>query len=250
MELEGKVALITGGAQGIGAETARLFAREGAAVAVADLNAEKLAALEAEITDAGGRMKGIVADCGEVSGIERAVSETAAAFGGLDILLAAAIFRPTKPFMEVTEADLDLALAVNVKGYFLTVQRAVPEFRKRGKGNVILMSSTYGFAAAPDFSVYCACKGAVVNMVRSLGLELAPENIRVNGVAPGPIMTEGMKELIEENPYIVEHRTANMPMPRFGEPEEVAQTILFLASDRSSYVHGHHLVVDGGYLSV
>ncbi|MBT3352507.1 MAG: SDR family oxidoreductase, partial [Nitrospinaceae bacterium] len=245
MELAGKVALITGGAQGIGAATARLFARNGAQVAVADLDGDRLAALAAEIKDAGGQMTGITADCGKLADIEKMIKETSRAYGGLDILVAGAIHRPTKPMMEVTEADLDLALSVNVKGYFLSVQRAVPEFRKRGAGKVILISSTFGFAAAPNFSVYCTCKGAVVNMARALAFDLAAENINVNAVAPGPIMTEGMRELIAADPTIESHRTAQMPLPRFGEPEEIAEAIMFLASGRSTYVHGHNLVVDG-----
>ena len=250
MELASKVALITGGAQGIGAATARLFAQNGARVAVADLDGGRLEALEAEIRDAGGEMLPIVADCGKLADIERMIKETTAAHGGLDILVAGAIHRPTKPMMEVTEADLDLALAVNVKGYFLSVQRAVPEFRKRGGGKVILISSTFGFAAAPNVSVYCTCKGAVVNMARALAFDLAAENINVNAVAPGPIMTEGMRELIAADPTIESHRTSQMPLPRFGEPEEIAEAIMFLASGRSAYVHGHNLVVDGGYLAV
>jgi NAD(P)-dependent dehydrogenase (short-subunit alcohol dehydrogenase family) len=152
--------------------------------------------------------------------------------------------------MDVNEADLDLALAVNVKGYFLAVQEAVPEFKKTGGGKVVLISSTFGFAGAPNFSVYCTCKGAIVNMARALTYELANEGINVNAVAPGPIMTEGMRELIASDPSIETHRTANMPLPRFGTPEEIAEAILFLSSDRSTYIHGHNLIVDGGYLAV
>ena len=252
MELKDKVALITGGAQGIGAAAARLFAREGASVAVVDLDEEKLSQLEAEIRAAGGCIKGIRADCGSLDEIGRMTTETVTEFGGLDILVTAAIFRPQKPvhMMEVTETDLDRALKVNVKGYFLSVQRAVPEFRKRGGGKVVLMSSNFGFVGAPNYSVYCSCKGAVANMARALTYELAKENINVNAVAPGPIMTDGMRKLIESDPTIESHRTANMPLPRFGTPEEVAESILFLASDRSRYVHGHNLVVVGGYLAV
>ncbi len=175
MELEGKVALITGGAQGIGAATARLFCREGAAVAVADINEERLEALRADIVGAGGDMLPIAADCGKATDLAGTVTRTANRFGGLDVLVCAAIYRPTKPFMEVTEEDLDLAWRVNIEGYFLGVQKAVPEMRKRGGGKVILISSTFGFVGAPNFSVYCICKGAVVNMARALAFELAGE---------------------------------------------------------------------------
>jgi meso-butanediol dehydrogenase/(S,S)-butanediol dehydrogenase/diacetyl reductase len=250
MELDGKVALITGGAQGIGAATARLFARNGAKVAVADLNADQLADLEANITGNGGEFLGIQADFGKSSDIANAVSQTADRFGGLDIVVCGAIVRPTKRIDEVTEDDLDLAWNVNIKGYFLTVQKALPVLRKRGGGNVILISSTFGFVGAPDFAVYCTCKGAIVNMARAFAVELASEGINVNAVAPGPIMTEGMERLIAEDPSIETHRTANMPLARFGTPDEVAESILFLASDRSRYVHGHNLVIDGGYLAV
>lgn len=250
MEFEGKVALITGGAQGIGAAAARRFAAEGASVVVADLDGPHLRRLEEAIAKAGGRMRGVEADCGTRQGIERMISAAVQAWGGLDILVCGAIHRPTKPFLDVTEADLDRAWEVNVKGYFLAVQRAVPELRRRGGGKVVLISSTFGFAGAPNFSVYCTCKGAVVNMARALAHDLARENINVNAVAPGPIMTEGMRELIRNDPSIEKHRTASMPLPRFGEPEEIAEAILFLASPRSVYMHGHNMVVDGGYLAV
>jgi NAD(P)-dependent dehydrogenase (short-subunit alcohol dehydrogenase family) len=250
MELAGKTALITGGAQGIGAATARLFVEQGANVAVADINGELLAGLRSQIADVGGEMLAIEADFGRSRDIEDAVEQTVARFGGLDIVVCGAIYRPTKKVDEVTEEDLDLAWQVNIKGYFLTVQKALPELRKRGGGNVILISSTFGFVGAPDFSVYCLCKGAIVNMARAFAVELASEGINVNAVAPGPIMTEGMERLIADNPSIETHRTANMPLSRFGLPDEVAQSILFLASDRSRYVHGHNLVVDGGYLAV
>ena len=250
MEFEKKVVLITGGAQGIGAATAKLFAKKGASVAVADLDANRLGELEKDIQSGGGNFKSMVVDCGTSEGIEKMTRETSDSFGGIDILVCGAIFRPTKSFMEVEEEDLEKAWRVNIKGYYLSVQKVVPEFRKRGGGKVVLISSTFGFVGAPNFSVYCACKGAIVNMARSLSFELAKEKINVNAVAPGPIMTEGMVELIREDPTIESHRTSNMPLPRFGKPEEVAESIVFLSSESSQYVHGHNLVVDGGYLAV
>lgn len=250
MEFAGKSVLITGGAQGIGAASARLFTQQGASVAVADVNADLLAALQAEIREAGGDMLPLEADCGKAAALDDAVAQVSSRFGGLDILVCGAIFRPTKAFQDVTEEDLDLAWQVNIKGYFLSVQKALPEFRKRGGGKVVLISSTFGFVGAPNFSVYCMCKGAIVNLARTLAVELAAENINVNAVAPGPIMTEGMRELIAADPTIETHRTATMPLARFGTPEEVAESILFLASDRARYMHGHNLVVDGGYLTV
>ena len=250
MEFEGKVVLITGGAQGIGAATAKLFAKKGASVAVADLDGKRLEKLEEDIKESGGNFKSIEVDCGKSEDIEKMISETSKTFGGIDILVCGAIFRPTKPLMEVEEEDLDHAWSVNIKGYYLSVQKIVPEFRKRHGGKIVLISSTFGFVGAPNFSVYCACKGAIVNMARSFSFELAKENINVNAVAPGPIMTEGMEELIKKDPTIESHRTANMPLPRFGKPEEIAESIVFLSSESSEYIHGHNLVVDGGYLAV
>ena len=182
--------------------------------------------------------------------IERAIETAVDRFGGLDILVCGAIHRAKGAFLDVTEEDLDRALAVNIKGYFLSVQKAVPHFRARGGGKVILISSTFGFVGAPDLSVYCTTKGSVVNMTRTLALELAQENINVNAVAPGPIKTEGMAAMIANDPTIESHRTAGMPLQRFGTPDEVAASILFLASDQARYLHGHNLVVDGGYLAV
>lgn len=247
MQFEDKTALITGGAQGIGAATARRLVAEGANVVVADINSESLAEMEAEL---GERFVGEEADCGVSTDIERVIDLAVGRFGGLDILVCGAIYRAKGPFLDVEEDDLDRALAVNIKGYFLAVQKAVPHFRSRGGGKVVLISSTFGFVGAPDFSVYCTTKGSVVNMTRTLAFELARENINVNAVAPGPIMTEGMAAMIANDPTIEGHRTAGMPLPRFGTPEEVADSILFLASDQASYLHGHNLVVDGGYLAV
>ncbi len=250
MEFKEKVVLITGGAQGIGAATAKLFAKKGASVAVADIDAKRLIELEKEIEGNGGKFKSIEVDCGTREGIEEMIRDASNSFGGIDILVCGAIFRPTKSFMEVEEEDLEQAWRVNIKGYYMSVQKAVPEFRKRGGGKVVLISSTFGFVGAPNFSVYCTCKGAIVNLARSLSFELAKEKINVNAVAPGPIMTEGMEELIREDPTIESHRTANMPLPRFGKPEEIAESIVFLSSQSSEYIHGHNLVVDGGYLAV
>jgi NAD(P)-dependent dehydrogenase (short-subunit alcohol dehydrogenase family) len=247
MEFEGKTALITGGGQGIGAATARRLVAEGANVVVADINAELLSQMEEELGD---RFVGEEADCGVSAEIERVIEATVDRFGALDILVCGAIYRAKGPFLDVEEHDLDRALAVNIKGYFLSVQKAVPHFRSRGGGKVVLISSTFGFVGAPDFSVYCTTKGAVVNMTRTLAFELAQENINVNAVAPGPIMTEGRVAMIGNDPTIERHRTAGMPLPRFGTPDEVADSVLFLASDRARYLHGHNLVVDGGYLAV
>lgn len=247
MDFTDKTAFITGGAQGIGAATARQLVAGGASVVVADINDTALRALERELGD---RLIGVVADCGVSADIEGAIEVAIERFGGLDILVCGAIHRAKGPFLEVTDDDLDRALAVNIKGYFVAVQRAVPHFRTRGGGKVILISSTFGFVGAPDFSVYCTTKGSIVNMARTLAFELAAENINVNAVAPGPIKTEGMAAMIEADPTIESHRTGGMPLPRFGTPDEVADSILFLASDQARYLHGHNLVVDGGYLAV
>lgn len=249
MGLEGKVALITGAAAGIGAATARLFAQNGAQLSLIDMDEEGLEKVAFECTKSGAEVLTVICDVSLLKDIDRALAETMQGFGGLDILVNNAIYRAVKPCLEINEEEFDQSLFTNIKGYFFLAQKAVPHMEKRGEGRIINMASTFGFVGSPSLSVYCTCKGAVVNMTRALALELAPKNIYVNAVAPGPIMTEGMEVLVKQLPGVYEARIQDTPLGRYGTPEEVAEICLFLAGEKCSYMNGSVLVADGGFLT-
>ncbi|MFQ6110888.1 MAG: SDR family NAD(P)-dependent oxidoreductase [Nitrospinota bacterium] len=249
MSLSGKVAIITGAAAGIGAATARLFARRGANLVLLDIAEEGLKKVESDCRASGSGVLALRCDTSLLPELDRAIAETLRRFDGIDILVNNAIFRAIKPFLEVEEDEFDKSLFTNIKGYFFFAQKVVPHMLKRGGGRVINIASTFGFVGSLNLSAYCTCKGAVVNMTRAMALELAEKNIYVNAVAPGPIMTEGMRELIERVPSVHESRIRDVPMGRFGTPEEVAEVCLFLASEECSYMNGSVLVADGGFLT-
>ena len=249
MSLHGKVVIITGPAAGIGAATARLFARQGASLCLLDIDKDGLNKVEADCRDLGATVLALRCDTSLVPEIDRAIKETLHQFDGIDILVNNAIFRAINPFLEIDEDEFDKSLFTNIKGYFFLAQRVVPHMVMRNGGRVINIASTFGFVGSSNLSVYCTCKGAVVNMTRAMALELAGQNIFVNAVAPGPIMTEGMEELIERVPSVHESRVRDVPMGRFGTPEEVAEICLFLASEKCSYMNGSVLVADGGFLT-
>ena len=249
MNLNGKVVIITGAAAGIGAATARLFARRGANLTLLDINGEGLGKVEAECRSAGAGVLALPCDTSLLPELDRAIRETLHRFEGIDVLVNNAIFRAIRPFLEIKEDEFDRSLFTNIKGYFFFGQKVVPHMLKRGGGKVINIASTFGFVGSPNLSAYCTCKGAVVTMTKAMALELGPMNIYVNAIAPGPIMTEGMKDLIQRVPGVYESRVRDVPMGRYGTPEEVAEVCLFLASGECSYMNGSVLVADGGFLT-
>jgi NAD(P)-dependent dehydrogenase (short-subunit alcohol dehydrogenase family) len=249
MDLNGKVVIITGAAAGIGAATAKLFARRGASLTLLDIDEESLRKVETECRSAGARVLALTCDTSLLPELDRAIKETLGRFGGIDILVNNAIFRAIGPFLEIKEDEFDRSLFTNIKGYFFFAQKVVPHMLKRGGGKVINIASTFGFVGSPSLSAYCTCKGAVVTMTKAMAVELGAMKIQVNAVAPGPIMTEGMKDLIQRVPDVYESRVRDVPMGRYGTPEEVAEVCLFLASDECSYMNGSVLVADGGFLT-
>jgi NAD(P)-dependent dehydrogenase (short-subunit alcohol dehydrogenase family) len=249
MNLNGKVVIITGAAAGIGAATAKLFAQRGANLTLLDINGEGLGKVEAECRSAGAGVLALTCDTSLLPELDRAIKETHRRFEGIDILVNNAIFRAIRPFLEIEEDEFDRSLFTNIKGYFFFGQKVVPHMLKRGGGKVINIASTFGFVGSPNLSAYCTCKGAVVTMTKAMALELGPMNIYVNAIAPGPIMTEGMKDLIQRVPGVYESRVRDVPMGRYGTPEEVAEVCLFLASEECSYMNGSVLVADGGFLT-
>lgn len=243
--LAGKTALITGGNSGIGLATARLFLEHGARVAITGRDPQTL---EQARQSLGGEVLAIRSDTGDLRQIDLLMDSVRECFGQLDILFANAAIAQPAPFEFTTEQQFDDTNAVNVKGVFFSVQKALPLFSK--KASVIVTTSMANQAGSPNFSVYSAGKAALRSLVQSMALELIGRGVRVNAVSPGPINTPGFGRWGVPPEVVAMARAdfeARSPMKRFGEPLEVAQAALFLASEESSYVVGSELVVDGGF---
>ncbi len=246
--LKGKVALVTGGAAGIGRATALLLAREGAAVVVQDIKEEGRATAEA-IGAAGGRASFIRGDVTQAADAHAAVEKAVSDFGGLDILVNNAGIIRRASVVNTTEEEWDRVMAVNVKSVFLFSKAAIPVMARRGGGVIVSTASGWGLDGGKDAASYCASKAAVVNLTRAMAIDHAAENIRVNCVCPGDTDTAMLREearQLGQDAAGFLARSAQRPLGRMGRPEEIAQAILFLASEASSYVTGTALVVDGG----
>ncbi|MDP7663875.1 MAG: SDR family oxidoreductase [Nitrospinota bacterium] len=237
------MALITGAAQGIGEGIARRIICEGGRVAGVDIQGEGLSSLEREF---GESFLGIKADLSREAEVERIFGESVSRFGGIDILVNCAVVRSNIPLEDIDEPTMDLALAVGVKGCVLCAQRAAREMRKRGGGAIVNMSSFYARTPVKERVIYVAVKGAVEGVTRALAVELAEFGIRVNAVAPGPILTERRKSQGHGQPGNLEERYRRMPMGRFGEVSEVIDSVIFLMTSQSSYMTGQTIVLDGG----
>lgn len=246
MRLEGKVALISGGAKGMGAVEARLFAREGAKVVIGDLLEGDGRKIASEISESGGDALFVRLDVTSEDEWKNAVSEAVRAYGKLTVLVNnAAILRPER-VLETTEAIWDSVLDVNAKGTFLGTKHAIPAMRNAGGGSIINISSGAGITGSSQNAAYHASKGAVRIFTKSAAMQYASENIRVNSVHPGPIDTDMLASSFAANPERQQQHMGNIPLGRLGRPEEVAYGVLYLASDESSYVTGSELVIDGG----
>lgn len=250
--LKDKVALVTGGASGIGRATAMLFAREGAAVAVVDINAEQGHSAVAEIESAGGKAIFIPCNVTSADDCRKAVEKTVETFGGLNILFNNAGIIRRADVITTTEEEWDRVMAVNVKSIFLMSKYAIPHMEKVGGGSIINTSSGWGLKGGGNAVSYCASKGAVTNMTRAMAIDHGRQNIRVNSICPGdtdtPMLRNEAKQLGEaEDKFMAE--AADRPLGRYAQPVEIAQAVLYLASEAASYVTGAALVVDGGGLA-
>jgi NAD(P)-dependent dehydrogenase (short-subunit alcohol dehydrogenase family) len=246
------VALITGGASGIGQETALLFAREGAAVAVVDVDDSGGETVVRRVVDSGGRATFVQCDVTCAEDCRRAVQYAVDELGGLDILFNNAGIIRRSTVLDTTEEDWDLVMAVNLKSIFLLSKEAIPIMAQAGGGVIINTASGWGLVGGRRAVSYCASKGAVVNLTRAMALDHGGENIRVNCVCPGdtdtPLLHAEARQLGQpERQFLAE--SAQRPLQRIGSPEEIAQAVLYLASDASSFVTGTALVVDGGGLA-
>ena len=243
--LAGRVCIVTGGAQGIGEACIRRFAREGALVVMADIDDARGAALAAEL---GGLY--VHCDVGEKAQVDALVAQTMAAHGRIDVLVNnAGIFRAAD-FLEVTEADFDAVLRVNLKGSFLMGQAVAREMAKAGRGSIVNMSSVNGVLAIPTIASYNVSKGGINQLTRVMALSLADKGIRVNAVAPGTIATELAARAVLTSEEAKARIMSRTPMRRLGEPSEIADTVAYLASDAASYITGEIVVVDGGRMTL
>ncbi|MBS0240696.1 MAG: SDR family oxidoreductase [Proteobacteria bacterium] len=256
MRMNDKIGLVTAAASGMGRAGALRFAKEGAAVGVADIDEKGVAAVVAEIKAAGGRAHGIVADLTKDSESRRVVSDTAKTFGGLDFVWNHVGHPGPASFEGLDMAEWDNAVALNLRTVLVTTEAAIPEMRARGSGALLYTASTSGISGSQFSPVYSAVKHGVVGLVRGLAKRYAKENIRVNAICPGPIDTPMLRVFVArpdqqstqgmDKEELVKKRAYQTPMGRPGRAEEVANAALFLLSDEASFVTGAYLSVDGG----
>jgi NAD(P)-dependent dehydrogenase (short-subunit alcohol dehydrogenase family) len=251
---DGKVALVTGAAMGLGAAIATAFAAEGAAVGLLDVDEDALAGTVASITRAGGRAVPIVGDVSRAEAAERAIGTVVSEFGGLDVLVNNAGVVRYGELPRFSEEDWDYVLDINLKGMYQTSRFAIPEMRKRGNGAIVNLASVQAYWSHQGAVAYSASKGGIVAFTRALALDHAREGIRVNAVAPGTVLTPMVRDAAQrsnpENPEAALAEFAQShPIGRLIQPEEVASVVLFLASDKAAVVTGITIPVDGGLMA-
>jgi NAD(P)-dependent dehydrogenase (short-subunit alcohol dehydrogenase family) len=250
--LKGKIAVITGGASGIGRATALLFAREGATVAVIDLNRQAGEFVAREINASGGRATFEAGDVTSAADCRRVVERVLGELGAIHILFNNAGIIRRASVVELSEEDWDRVMAVNVKSVYLMSREVIPLMAKSGGGSIINTASGWGLAGGPRAAVYCASKGAVVLLTKAMAIDHGSQKIRVNCICPGDTDTAMLRneaQQLGENEDRFLKESAHRPLGRVGKPEEIAQAALYLASDASSFVTGTALVVDGGGLA-
>ena len=245
MRLEGKVALISGGARGQGAVEARLFASEGAKVVIGDILDDLGRQVEAEIAEAGGDITYVHLDVTSESDWEDAVRAAVDGYGKLDILVNNAGILIRASVEDTTVEDWDRLMDINAKGVFLGTRAAIPAMRDAGGGSIINISSVAGLQGSPQSAAYSSTKGAVRILTKSTAVQYAKENIRCNSVHPGIIYTDMTSDSLDTEEG-QRNWMSRVPLRRLGQSEDVANGVLFLASDESSYVTGSELVIDGG----
>lgn len=243
--LTGKFAIVTGAASGIGAATARLFARQGARVAILDINEEAAQQLAAEISAGGYSAAAWRCDVADADQVSAAVTAGVERFGAIHVLFNNAGIALRAPVSEQNEEDWDRVIDTNVKGAYLCSRASIPHFPPEG-GSIIHTSSVTGITGVRGRAAYSSAKAALVGLTRNMAVDYAHRNIRVNCVCPGFVRTPFIQAILDD-PERTQRLTAMHPLGRLGEPDDIASAVLFLASDESSWITGHALVVDGGF---
>ncbi|MCU0495474.1 MAG: SDR family oxidoreductase [Chloroflexaceae bacterium] len=251
MDFHNKVAIVTGGASGIGRACALALARDGAAVVVADKDGPTTRALVEGMRSWGGRAIACVADVTVEQDAARIANETVAAFDGIDILVNNAGIQPQGTVETTSLETWNATLAVNLTGIYLVSHYVIPEMRRRGGGSIVNVSSIHGLVTAPNMAAYAASKGGVIALSRTMALDFASEGIRVNCVCPGVVDTPMLREAARlasagRSDETLKQWQHMQPLGRLGTPEEVAEMIVFLASPRASFITGSVYSVDGG----
>ena len=254
MRFSAKVAVITGGGAGMGKATAVAFAQEGAAVVVADIDAKAAESVAAEIIAAGGQAKAVQADVSRSADAQRISAESVGAFGGIDVLVNNAGIQTYGTVVDMDEETWDRTINVNLKSIFLVSKYCVPEITKRGGGAVVNMASVQGMASQKRVVAYAATKGGIIAMTRTMALDHAPDNIRVNCVCPGSVDTPMLRWaadiFVPGNPAgAIEDWGKLHALGRVANASEIAKVVLFLASEDASFMTGSAVVVDGGMLA-
>ena len=246
MRLDGKVAIITGAASGLGRASAQLFAEHGASVVIADRDTAGGQETVAQIRDTGGQAEFIETDVAVADDADAMVTKAVTCFGKLDILFNNAGIAIRKPVADLSEDEWDRCIDTNLKGVFLGSKSAIPEMIRVGGGSIINTASIYGVVGGRTRAAYSASKGGIVNLTRSMALDYASQNIRVNCICPGFVETPLLKKILgteEEFQALVDMH----PMGRLGRPIETAYAAIYLASDEAAFTTGIALPVDGGY---
>jgi NAD(P)-dependent dehydrogenase (short-subunit alcohol dehydrogenase family) len=246
--LEGKVAIITGASRGIGAETARAFGAAGASVALAARDEAALNALAEELSNGGNEAIVVSTDVTDAGAVERLIAKTVDAFGHLDAAFnnAAGGGQAPTPLPDLPIDAYDTAIATTLRSVFLSMKYEIPAMRQTGGGAIVNMSSTAGIEAVGGLAGYVSAKHGVIGLTKTAALECASQRIRVNAVAPGPILTENLERA---GPEMQRRAGMAMPMQRVGQPDEVARAVLWLCSDQASYTTGATLPIEGGKLA-